>query len=70
MRPELCNDLCRGFHFFGVQFGYECFCGDDYGNQGGKAPENQCDLPCHGDSSIMCGGANHNSIYAVKTTTA
>ena len=70
MTPSLCNDMCQGFHFFGVQYYNECFCGNDYGNQGGKAPESECNTPCKGDPSIMCGGGAHSSIYAVNTTTA
>ena len=70
MTPGLCSDLCQGFHFFGVQNGYGCFCGNDYGNQGGKAPESECNTPCYGDGAIMCGANRHNSIYAVNTTTA
>eukprot|EP00747_Dinoflagellata_sp_TGD_P003024 gnl/TRDRNA2_/TRDRNA2_106637_c0_seq1.p1 gnl/TRDRNA2_/TRDRNA2_106637_c0~~gnl/TRDRNA2_/TRDRNA2_106637_c0_seq1.p1 ORF type:complete len:203 (+),score=38.69 gnl/TRDRNA2_/TRDRNA2_106637_c0_seq1:350-958(+) len=68
MTPSLCSALCTGFKFFGVQFGYNCFCGDDYGNQGGKAPESDCGSPCTGDSSIMCGGSSRNSIYAQPTS--
>ena len=69
MTPHLCNGLCRGFYFFGVQANKECFCGNDYGNQGGKAPDGECNTPCNGDSSVMCGGINRNSIYAVNNST-
>jgi hypothetical protein len=58
MTPEFCSGLCKGFKFFGVQTN-GCFCGDDYGNQGGKTPESDCNAP-----SIMCGADYRNSIYA------
>jgi hypothetical protein len=64
MTLTTCSSLCRGFKFFGVQDGGWCFCGNDYGNQGGKAPESDCNQPCSGDSSTMCGGGGHNSVYA------
>jgi hypothetical protein len=64
MTPKFCSGLCKGFKFFGVQDGWACFCGDDYGNQGGKTPESECNVPCRGDASIMCGGGYRNSIYA------
>jgi hypothetical protein len=61
MTPEFCSGLCKGFKFFGVQ-GIACFCGNDYGHQGGKTPESGCNTPCRGDASIMCGGDYRNSI--------
>ena len=69
MTPSLCSTLCAGFKFFGTQAGSQCLCGNDYGNQGGKAPDSDCNTPCTGDSSsTMCGapaGAPaRNSIYA------
>ena len=68
--PEACSVMCSGFKFFGLQNGGECFCGDDYGNQGGKKPEAECPFPCwHGDSgSGPCGGSARNSIYVVNNT--
>jgi hypothetical protein len=63
MTPEFCSGLCMGFKFFGVQT-IGCFCGNDYGNQGGKIAERFCNTPCNGDTSIMCGGPYLNSIYA------
>jgi hypothetical protein len=52
MTPSLCNDICDGFPFFGVQKedqsnGSTCWCGNDYGNQGrGKMPQSECNSPC------------------------
>ena len=77
MTPQLCNAMCAGYKFFGVQWtttyyaGEEnpCFCGNDYGNQGGKAPESYCENTCTGDSSIKCGATTLNSIYAVNNST-
>merc|ERR1719181_1272429 len=39
MTPQYCSGMCTGFKFFGLQFGGNCFCGNDYGNQGGKIDE-------------------------------
>jgi hypothetical protein len=64
MTPQFCSGLCNGFKFFGIQYGAQCFCGNDYGNQGGKSPESDCSVPCPGDTSLSCGGAERNSIYA------
>eukprot|EP00966_Prymnesium_polylepis_P268020 6191822-Prymnesium_polylepis.1 len=66
MTPTLCSTLCTGFKFIGVQNGYQCFCGNDYGNAGGKDSETACSSPCSGNQSIMCGAPVHNSIYATE----
>ncbi len=64
MTVATCSGMCRGFKFFGVQLTNECFCGNDYGNQGGKVPESDCDHICSGSPIEICGGASRNSIYA------
>jgi hypothetical protein len=56
--------LCRGFKFFGVQCGNDCFRGNDYGNQGEKAPESDCGSICTGSPIDICGAPDRNSIYA------
>jgi hypothetical protein len=42
----------------------ECSCGDDYG-EFGEADEDECDAPCSGDSTQMCGGGWRNSIWEI-----
>jgi hypothetical protein len=64
MTPQFCSGLCQGFKFFGLQDSNQCFCGNDYGNQGGKISESSCNVPCTGDASTMCGAGSTNSIYA------
>lgn len=64
MTPQLCSGICSGFKFFGIQAGYQCYCGNDYGNQGGKAPARDCPNKCTGNTTLSCGGGSRNSIYA------
>jgi hypothetical protein len=68
MAPQLCSTLCADYKYFGVQYGYECFCGNAYGSQG-NASDSDCNTACYGDSSTMCGGAGRNSVYAQPTST-
>jgi hypothetical protein len=70
MSPELCNGMCNGFAFFGLQGGGECYCGNDYGNMGGRAADSECSMRCTGNPGAMCGNWGHNSIYHVNSTTA
>lgn len=61
--PESCIAICRtkGFKYAGVQYSESCLCGNSYGKYG--EAEN-CDYPCKGDSSKICGGYSTNSVYA------
>jgi hypothetical protein len=61
MTVATCSAMCRGFKFFGIQLTNQCFCGNDYGNQGGKKPESDCDSTCTGSPIEICGGSNRNS---------
>ena len=64
MTPQLCQRLCTGYHYAGVQWYSECWCGDIL-SRFDLRPDSECDTPCSGDSSQMCGGSWHNSIYFV-----
>jgi len=65
---EKCAQWCSSFKYFGVEFGYNCFCGNSYGSQG-KANDGDCDTACTGDSTQICGAGYHNSVYSTATTT-
>ena len=63
MTVELCLSACaqQGFRFAATQFSTHCFCGNDYGKHGTAS---NCDMPCGGDKSQMCGGRWANSVFA------
>lgn len=63
--PARCMDFCAGFQYFGLQWGRECYCGDEYGTFGQAESEDECNRPCAGDASTMCGGGWRNSIYEI-----
>jgi hypothetical protein len=67
MTPALCATICRdnsgtSYKYFGVQAGGECYCGTDPGD---RADDGDCDSPCRGDPSMMCGGDNCNTVYSL-----
>ncbi|HEY8077055.1 MAG TPA: WSC domain-containing protein [Labilithrix sp.] len=66
LTPQACVDRCasEGFHFAGVQFTNQCFCGDSYGRFG-KAPIEECNAVCAGDAQQRCGGTWRNTVYAI-----
>ena len=63
---EFCETQCgqRGYPYFGLQFGSECWCGSSY-NKYGEA-EGRCTRPCGGNKNEMCGGDLVNSVYEVN----
>ncbi|XP_063420123.1 sialate:O-sulfotransferase 2-like [Mytilus trossulus] len=63
---EKCNSLCQGYRYHGVQNNHECFCGHNMKSLlNPRAPENECNLPCWGDYTQICGGGCRISVYYV-----
>lgn len=61
--PQNCVQIChaRGFAYAGVQYSESCLCGNRYGQFG---TADNCNMPCTGDASQMCGGMNSNMVYS------
>ena len=60
-----CKSYCRDYFYFGLQFGYECYCGNEFGSHG-RAPEDECNMTCSHNREQACGGILRNSVYRVK----
>ena len=63
-----CLGLCAeyGYMAAGMEYGEECYCGDDsYLQSTGsiQTPETDCQDPCTGDKNYLCGGGNRLSYY-------
>ncbi|KAF6032848.1 hypothetical protein EB796_008822 [Bugula neritina] len=52
----------KGYFFAGIQSGDKCYCGYDV-NRYRQVADEECDVPCIGDSEVMCGGHLRNSVY-------
>jgi CUB/sushi domain-containing protein len=64
MTPELCFWFCRnvsGVQFMGLRNGDECYCTPFF--QQGPGGKGECDMPCTGDNSRMCGGQTMSDVY-------
>ncbi len=68
MTVEACATLCQGYHYFGVEYASQCFCGNELGGE--AAPESDCSQLCVGDSQEWCGAGNRLNVYAITGTTA
>lgn len=61
MTFDMCTSYCgnRGFAMAGVEYGTECYCGNQFsGGASLNLISDQCYMPCGGDSSQICGGPN------------
>ena len=63
MTPKMCIEQCseKNYLYAGLQHYEFCFCGNDLPPV--IRPESECNEPCLGDSSKMCGGLSRNSVY-------
>ena len=67
--PELCIETClgEGFTFAGVQYKSECFCGNISPPESALATEaEECDRPCPGDETQMCGATWRMNVYDIS----
>jgi len=65
---EFCGTRCgnKGYRFFGVQHGQDCWCGNSYNTNPdlhAKVPDSQCNKPCTGNADQMCGQGERNAIF-------
>ena len=65
MSVENCKELCyeNNYKFAGLEFGDECFCGNDVPVV--SAPMRECHLKCAGDETEICGGFWRLSVYSI-----
>jgi len=73
--PDFCHTFCAGFAYFGLEYGYECWCGNVVRDVSQQRPETECDMPCAGDATKQCGAGFRLNLYhnappaPVNTTT-
>ncbi|KAH8909665.1 WSC-domain-containing protein [Coniochaeta sp. PMI_546] len=69
MTVEGCMAECKGngFRYAGLEYYGECYCGNAV--NGPSVDESQCNFPCTGNQSEVCGGGNIISIYQDTTFT-
>ncbi|KAK4131820.1 WSC-domain-containing protein [Trichocladium antarcticum] len=64
MTVEACAAFCAGrrHKYFGLEYGRECYCGDDY--SGAAVNDSECSFACAGNSGQSCGGRLRLDLYA------
>ncbi|KEY70677.1 hypothetical protein S7711_02276 [Stachybotrys chartarum IBT 7711] len=68
MTPSDCLDACAEFGYMaaGLEYGQECYCGDPANIEAAGSEfvaDTQCDIPCAGDPSAICGGGSRLTTY-------
>jgi hypothetical protein len=60
-----CIQYCaaKGYSVAGTEFGGQCFCGNQLASSSTELEDSECDMPCEGDSTQICGGGNALTVY-------
>lgn len=60
-----CVDACAAMKqkYAGVEYGGECWCGDQFTEGAVKAPIADCNMPCNDNSTEYCGGPSRLNVY-------
>lgn len=70
MTLESCAKFCKGFTYFGVEYGRECYCGNKLNEGSVKAKQDDCSFTCPGDGSEYCGAGNRLEMYMTAPETS
>ncbi|ODA84052.1 hypothetical protein RJ55_02570 [Drechmeria coniospora] len=63
MTNEACAAFCKGYKYFGTEYGTECYCGSYLTETSQSAPLAECGMPCGGDAYQYCGASNRIELY-------
>ncbi|KAL2210725.1 hypothetical protein CC79DRAFT_527896 [Sarocladium strictum] len=68
MTNERCVAACgaQGYNYAGTEYAGECFCGNEYENEGGELVDEGCNMKCLGNRQQFCGGSNRLSAWSVN----
>lgn len=67
MTHLVCNGMCQGYSYFGVENGSECYCGNNPNPPQGRAHPRSCNVPCSGNVSQVCGGPSQLSVFKTNS---
>ncbi|KAK8066380.1 hypothetical protein PG997_013127 [Apiospora hydei] len=69
MTAEICAAFCSAYHYFGTEYGRECYCGNVLDSSSKPAVMTDCSMSCAGDKSTYCGAGNRLDVYFSNATT-
>jgi hypothetical protein len=63
MTVEKCAASCAGFKYFGLEYYFECFCGNELQPGSVQVASTECKFPCKGDKTETCGANSRLNLY-------
>ncbi|KAM7192287.1 WSC domain containing protein [Rhypophila sp. PSN 637] len=65
MTVQRCQTFCNDgqFKYAGLEYSKECWCAQQLSGISAKLDDQECDMPCDGDKSQVCGGALKLTVY-------
>ncbi|EPE28663.1 Quinoprotein alcohol dehydrogenase-like protein [Glarea lozoyensis ATCC 20868] len=63
-----CAASCSSFMYFGVEYGRECWCGNNFGTGALLTKDTDCSMTCAGDKNTYCGNGNRLNVYIKNGT--
>ena len=69
MTVTTCASICssQGYAFFGVEYSYQCWCGNTLNPRAVPADQSNCNYACCADnSSVACGGDGFIGVYEAR----
>jgi hypothetical protein len=69
MTVEKCAAGCAGYAYFGLEYYYECYCGNFIGTGSTQLTADKCSFPCVGNAAQTCGGDWALNLYAFDQPT-
>ncbi|CAJ2507996.1 Uu.00g091820.m01.CDS01 [Anthostomella pinea] len=63
-----CADYCADYHYFGAEYGGECYCGNVPDASSNQTALADCNMLCTGNKLQYCGGGNALVLYYSSTT--
>ncbi|KAL0973345.1 hypothetical protein UPYG_G00202260 [Umbra pygmaea] len=66
MTSTMCQDTCSesGYHFAGLEYGSECYCGNHISSL--RVRDEECNVDCKGEKGSPCGGVGRLSVFKVE----
>jgi hypothetical protein len=63
MTLQQCAEFCAGYDYFGVEYMWECYCGNTFEGGSVKKEDADCNMLCGGEQCNFCGAGNRLSVY-------
>lgn len=65
MTIAMCAEFCAGYTYFGVEYSWECFCGNSFNRGSVLTSASECNMICGGSECNFCGAGNRLSVYTI-----